>query len=224
MIFYVYEYWRPDTGVCFYVGKGRGKRAWEFRRRHHCGHIIQKLRSAGHQVDVRIIRDGMGEQEALAFEIERISYWRACGVVLSNITGGGEGVCGLKHSATTKALIRLKRKGQVIAHSEETKRKIGVSNSIALKGKKNPEHSARLKGRKLSMEHRLNISVSGLGRVVSPETRIRLRASNVGKTRSASTKEKLRLSHLGKTASAETRARMAESQRRRWAATKLQVE
>ena len=26
-IFYVYEHWRPDKNVCFYVGKGKGKRA-----------------------------------------------------------------------------------------------------------------------------------------------------------------------------------------------------
>lgn len=31
--FYVYEHWRPDTGVCFYVGKGKEKRAWDMKRR-----------------------------------------------------------------------------------------------------------------------------------------------------------------------------------------------
>jgi hypothetical protein len=27
--FYVYEHWRPDKDVCFYVGKGHGRRAYK---------------------------------------------------------------------------------------------------------------------------------------------------------------------------------------------------
>jgi hypothetical protein len=33
--YYVYEWFRPDTGECFYTGKGSGQRAWSFYSRNH---------------------------------------------------------------------------------------------------------------------------------------------------------------------------------------------
>jgi hypothetical protein len=36
--FYVYEHWRPDVDLPFYVGKGKGGRAWENDRNN-----LQKL-------------------------------------------------------------------------------------------------------------------------------------------------------------------------------------
>jgi trehalose/maltose hydrolase-like predicted phosphorylase len=218
-IFYVYEYWRPDTNTCFYVGKGHGKRAWEFRRRrHHCSNIIKKVKALGLAVDVRIIMDEMTERAALAFEIEIISHWRAMGVNLANITAGGDGTTGLIHSEETRKIIREKRQNQKIAHSDETRRKIGEANARALIGRKNPEHSARLAGRKHAPEHRAKIIASLTGHHVSEATRKKIAETNTGKKRSAETREKLRLSHTGNKASNETREKMRAAQMRRWAA------
>ena len=53
--FYVYEHWRPDTGACFYVGKGNGDRAFRVkknRNRHHAN-IVAKLEKDSLQVEVR---------------------------------------------------------------------------------------------------------------------------------------------------------------------------
>lgn len=194
--FYVYEYWRPDKNVCFYVGKGHDKRAWEFRRRHHCGHIIRKLQRSGLMVDVRIVCDGLQEAQALKLEIERIAMWRKAGVRLSNVTAGGEGVTGLKHSEATRALIREKRKLQIICHTEETRAKIGKASGAARVGRKNPEHSARLTGRKLSPEHKARIGESGRGRVPSAEQRAKASASNLGQKRSAEACENMRAARL----------------------------
>jgi hypothetical protein len=110
-IFYVYEHWRPDTGVCFYVGKGGAegiKRAHEFRKNRNRFYlnIVAKLRQSGLSVDVRIIGDRMSETMALKFEVERIAHWRGIGVDLANITMGGDGVSGLKHSDETKQRLR----------------------------------------------------------------------------------------------------------------------
>lgn len=218
-MFYVYEYWRPDTDVCFYVGKGHGKRAWEFRRRHHCGNIIKKLRHLGLVVDVRIVADGLTEKAALDLEIERIAMWRRNGVRLSNITDGGEGVRGLKHSEATRAVIREKRKHQPpVKHSEESRRKIGASNSIALKGRKNPEHSARMIGRTLSEEHRAAIGKGMTGRIPSAEHRIKTGNSNRGKVRTLDTRLALSAAHAGKTRSPEHRENNRKAQLKRWAA------
>ena len=221
-IFYVYEHWRPDKDVCFYVGKGHGNRAWTMRcRNRHHRHITATLKKLSLMVDVRIVADGFTEPEALRAEIDRIAFWRAAGAELVNITDGGDGVCGLKHSAETRAKMSEKASARKREpHSEETKRKIGEANRIALKGKKNPEHSARLKGRKLSAEHRAALSAGAIGRVVSEETRAKLRASNIGQTRSVEACEHMSASHLGKRPTLETRLKRAQSMREAWARRK----
>lgn len=76
------------------------------------------------------------------------------------------------------------------------------------------------RGRKLSEEHRANISRGLKGRVISEEHRSKISSSEKGKLVSDSTKEKLRLSHLGKTWTEESKAkakatRMAPEHRRR---------
>jgi hypothetical protein len=156
-IFYVYEYWRPDTNQCFYVGKGHKNRAWDMRRRHHCGNVIAKLKTIGLGVNVVIVSDKLSEEDSHTLEIARIAFWRAYGAPITNITNGGEGVRGLRHSAETKAKWSKIRKGRKVVHSDETKRKISEANKGLRLGIKNPAHSERLMGRKLSEEHKRKI-------------------------------------------------------------------
>jgi hypothetical protein len=220
MIFYVYEHWRPDLDVCFWVGKGHGNRAYDLRRNFHYNNVVKKLSRLGMCVEVRLVQSGLAEDAAFALERERIAFWRSAGVQLANYTDGGEGVSGLRHSEATKQLIREKRAAQKIAHSAETKKKIGTANSVALKGRKSPEHSIRLKGRKLSPEHRAAIGRGLKGHVYSPETLAKLKITSSGRKATEITRERLRISHQGKRPTPETRAKMTASQTRRWARIK----
>ena len=90
--FYVYEHWRPDRDECFYVGKGKGKRAQVMRARnpHHTA-IQIKLNSLGMQVDVRIVREELSHEAACQLEIDRIAHWRILNIGLANYSSGGEG-------------------------------------------------------------------------------------------------------------------------------------
>jgi hypothetical protein len=216
-IFYVYEHWRPDKDVCFWVGKGHGNRSRDFRRNFHYNNIVKKLTRLGMCVEVRMVQSGLSEGAAFALEKERIAFWRGAGILLSNYTDGGEGVSGLKHSKQTRRKIREKRKAQKIAHSAETRRKIGAANAVALKGRKNPAHAAKLRGRKHRPEHTAKIVAKLIGRPVSEETRAKIRASNLGQKRSEVTKQRLRDSHLGKKLSLKTRKKMVAAQLARWA-------
>lgn len=93
MQFYVYTHARPGGGV-FYVGKGSGRRAWDFspsRRRGHHSNIIAKHGRS--QIEVQVYPCA-SEDHALRLEVEMIAQFRAAGAVLVNLTDGGEGTAG----------------------------------------------------------------------------------------------------------------------------------
>jgi hypothetical protein len=132
-IFYVYEHWRPDRGECFYVGKGYGQRAHDLTRGRNRWHkfITQKLSELGLVVEVRIIADSLTERQAFDMEVARIAFWKNDGADLCNITLGGDGPSGRKHTEEWKKAVSEKLKGREIP--ADTRAKI----SAALKGNKN---------------------------------------------------------------------------------------
>jgi hypothetical protein len=101
--FYVYEHWRLDRDECFYVGKGKGGRAYSMknRNRHHQA-IVAKLGRIGSAFEVKIVASGLLEETAFMLERERIAFWRASGVDLTNMTNGGDGVRGLSQEVKDK--------------------------------------------------------------------------------------------------------------------------
>lgn len=94
--FCVYEHWRPDTGLCFYVGKGFSSRAYRLNRPSNLHHqrIVSKLLRQGQSVEIRLVEEKISESCALQLEKQRIVYWRSLGVCLVNLTDGGEGCSG----------------------------------------------------------------------------------------------------------------------------------
>ena len=123
--FLVYEHWRPDKGVCFYVGKGKPKRSKQFQRNQHYDRVVAKLRRAGLEVEVRIIASGRTEQQAFDIEIERIKFWRDGGVEITNKTAGGDGSSGYRFTPEQKEKIRTKATGRIF--SAEARRKMSES-------------------------------------------------------------------------------------------------
>lgn len=192
--FYVYEHWRPDTGMPFWVGKGSGARSKNISRRNaHHRNIVAKLKRLGLSVEVEIVRRGLSEIDAHTIEIGLIAFWRTSGIKLANITLGGEGVSGLKHSQETREKMRIMRQKQ----SREA-------------------HRAVMKGRKHSEEHRNKIVAKLTGRPVSVETREKISRSNLGQRRPESARANMRAAQLGKKQSAETIEKRRQSLRRYW--------
>lgn len=92
--FYVYEHWRPDKGLPFYVGKGSGNRTRtvkEGRNRWHT-FICKYLIDNGLFPEVRIVFNSLDEETAFSLKKSTISYWRSRGIELTNNTDGGEGM------------------------------------------------------------------------------------------------------------------------------------
>ena len=152
--FYVYEHWRPDTGVCFYVGKGKGKRAWTIKgrqNRHHAS-IISKLTANGLCVDVRIVASDLSEDQAFTKERELIAFYGRDS--LANMSDGGEGLSNPSKEVRTKmseaAKGNTRRSG--VRLSDEAKAKIGAA-SIGNKNMLDKKHSSETKKRLSEIGH-----------------------------------------------------------------------
>ena len=133
--FYVYEHWRPDIDVCFYVGKGHGVRSSDMRRsrnRHHIG-IQKKLSALGMCVEIRMVADDLSEDEALKIECERIAFWVNAGIKLANQTAGGDGL--RNPSFETRKLIAeaasRTHTGRVHSEQEKANRRAAVIAALA---------------------------------------------------------------------------------------------
>lgn len=158
-MYYVYAHIKKD-GDIFYIGKGKGKRAWvKSGRSKYWNNIINK-----YQYDVIILKDNLSESEALMLEKQYISQVKT----LCNLTEGGEGISGFKFSHDSlkkKSISALGNKNKL------GKTSIG-SGKHFIKGMTSPflgkSHSndSRIKmkiaklGNKHSLEHKQNIAKS----------------------------------------------------------------
>ena len=166
--FYVYEHWRPDTGRCFYVGKGKDGRAFRTKKNRNKFYlrIAKKLETLGLDVEIKIIASNLSEHHAHAFEVQRIAYWRGHGAPLANLTDGGEGVSGLKHSKETKLKL-----------SEKSKR---VMKHVMADPEIRAKISKAVTERMANPQNRLNLSKKMIEVMADANLRQRLSAGMVG--------------------------------------------
>lgn len=208
--FYVYEHWRSDEDRCFYVGKGRGKRAWQMSKRNeYHRRSVSKLRSDGCEVSVVLLACGLTEADAFALEVERIAYWRAVNCDLTNLTAGGEGLSGFVMPDKVKLKISAKHKGKILSEEHRAKLSAGQKARFARPdeyakvcqrnaGRKQSaetiaKRAAKLRGRKMPQAFCDAIGSRMRGKVVSKETRAKLRAAQLGRRYSEETKRRAQL-------------------------------
>lgn len=175
--YYVYEHRKADTGEVFYIGKGKKYRAYEkgAKRNPYWNNIVNK-----HGRTVNFIAEGIDEELALLIEVEAIDTAKKRGVVLCNITDGGEGSWGFKHTEAHKQHMSDIQKGkqkteehkqnmrkpkseqgrQAIAEAQKKLRAGGFKPSEEAKRKT----SEALKGRLITAEHATKIGDALRGR------------------------------------------------------------
>jgi hypothetical protein len=142
-LFGAYIHAKPD-GTPFYVGKGREERAKRLDASHHNKHHSRIVHKYGKEnISIGFIPCS-SEQNAFDLEIGIIKCLRRSGVVLANITSGGEGVSGPKSKEHIEKLAASLR-GRVGTfkgrnHSEETRAKISRIN----KGRVSPRKGVKL--------------------------------------------------------------------------------
>jgi len=129
MTYYVYLHARPRTedvfGV-FYVGKGKGKRAYDFKERNPFHSSVIKKHGESNILVSKI----PCSSEGIAFDLEKgiIKCLRRMGVSLSNMTDGGEGMSGYKYSEESRKKMSEAWVGRIV--SEETKAKLSNVHSL----------------------------------------------------------------------------------------------
>jgi hypothetical protein len=150
---YLYRHIRKDLNVPFYIGIGKNiERAYsKINRNNHWNSIINKT-----DYEVEILFDEIEYDYAKIKEIEFISLYKRKldGGTLCNITLGGDGVLGIKHTEEAKIKMSIPNKGKTISqehkniisnfhkgkkHTEETKEK--MSNSAL--GEKNHAYGTK---------------------------------------------------------------------------------
>ena len=201
--FYVYEHWRPDLDVCFYVGKGQHRRAFYFHRKrntHYMG-IVKKLTALGLIIEVRIVRDGMSEKAAYALEKKQIASWLEAGVKLANQSPGGRGgMSGIVRSPETRAkqsaTIRsrttpLPRPEALITYTKSPEGKAFL-RTVHLGRTRPPETGQRISAAQKSLwsdpeyrEKQIAVMIAGRPDEVTEETIAKMRAAKTTEARAA---------------------------------------
>ena len=195
--YYTYAYLRED-GTPYYIGKGRGKRA--FRREGRAVKTPPRDR-------ILLLKTGLTEEEAFRHEIYMIALYgrkdKGTGI-LYNFTDGGEGTSGWVPSEETRRNIGVSNRGNTSCVgrklSDETKEKIRQGNRGKVLSKETREKMSEVrkgrKGKPLSEEHKQKLLQINLGKKQSPETRQKRskalmgNKNSEGKERSASTRQK----------------------------------
>jgi hypothetical protein len=127
----LYRHIRLDKNQVFYIGIGESEsRAHNKINRTR---IWKNIAAKGYEIE--ILFEDLTWEQAKEKEKEFIALYgrRDLGLgTLVNLTDGGEGTVGFRHTEETKEKCRLAAKNQI--HTEESKRK----KSLASKGEKNP--------------------------------------------------------------------------------------
>lgn len=178
-MFYVYQYIRDD-GTPYYVGKGKGNRAWARNKN-------ERIRRPPTDNRIVIIKDNLTENEAHSLEVELISKYgrKDLGTgILRNLTNGGEGGSGRKNSPEHVAAIVRANIGNTYnlgkKRSKEVVEKIAKANT----------------GKTRSEETKRKLSESHLGKKDSEETKLK-KSNSAKKPKSAEHAENIRKSKLG---------------------------
>lgn len=158
--FYTYAFLREDR-TPYYVGKGCGRRAY---------------RTNLPNDRVLILKRNLTEDEAWKHETYMIFVFGRKDIgtgILRNLSDGGSGgSSGCVRSKETRRKMALAKKGD---NNPMKRPSVKAKVSKALTGKKNPEHSKRMTGRKATEETRKKMSETHKGRAISESQLKKLR-------------------------------------------------
>ena len=165
----VYSHTRIDTNEVFYIGKGklsRVNRKGRCDRSKYWHRVVNKAGGFCSTVEAK----NLTERESLNYEILLIKKLKEAGFKLCNITDGGDGVSGLKHTEESKRLMSIAHKGRA-----------SPTKGVKFSPERIEKMRCYLKGTKQSDEHKLKTALGRAGIKCSEATKEKLRIINTGK-------------------------------------------
>jgi hypothetical protein len=189
---YVYTLVDPRSSLPFYVGKGSGERCnahiveakYYVKRKSLKLNKIRKLMRLGMEPIVVKVEENVSDKQALDLECLLIAEMRDLGFALTNMTDGGDGAQGYKHTEDHKQKMSELQKGRVF--SEETKQRMRKPKSE--QGRKNIAEARLSTDYRPSEETKKKISeaIKGrpspmTGRIQTDEAKAKMSAWRKGK-------------------------------------------
>lgn len=208
--FSVYFLREPDFGPVRYVGitafdiKKRFSQHLRESRPYHKSYWVQKLKREGQLPECEVIVQDATFEEAAAIEIAVIAGAKLRGDDLTNMLPGGElGRLGVSNSSGAVAKMLKSREGY--KHTEETRRKISVSNlgkRRSLASREKMKEAWKLREPEAGLIEKMKMARGArkgppmLGKSHSLETRAKISAAKMGqgmgRKHSEATREKMR--------------------------------
>lgn len=179
--FYVYVIFRPN-GIPCYVGKGEGWRWSRHATRARNPILFAIYQKAGGDLPIVRVRDGITEAEAFETEIALIAaIGRKPNGPLVNLTDGGDGAKGLRHTPEFRAQVSARFKGkklspEAIANAVEGRRRLDAMATPEEYRRLHPGNTgprSKEVRRKISLTHKAKGSTppSRKGTTTPPEVR-----------------------------------------------------
>lgn len=200
-----------------------------FASRHRRTHLACWIRSL-EMWPIACVLETAPESLLGATEQRWIREMKQYGARLTNLTAGGEGTIGWRHSTEARDKMRqtaLTRSPDVRQRMREAQlgKKASIETrqkmSAARLGKKRPPGyglviAAAMRGKKKSAEHRRNLSIAHRGQVVTPEHREKISQATRGRPKPLAWRQQMSARMMGHSVSEAARQKMSASQRLRF--------
>lgn len=160
--YYVYMYLRDsdsniaNAGTPYYIGKGRGKRFIDKRRR---------IKIPSDRKNIVFHTTNLSEEDAFKLEIQLISFYGRIDIgtgILRNMSSGGEGASGRVFSEDHKKKLSESKKGE-----KHPKGMLGKTHSLETRKKMSEKQSKEnnpMFGKTLTEDHKKKLSDSKKGK------------------------------------------------------------
>lgn len=194
-MYYVYEHLRNDTNEVFYVGKGKDYRANSKKNRNaYWKNVVNKAGG----FTVRFVAENIDDEELAYFcEEERIDQLKRLGIVLTNLTIGGEGASGGEnhhmwgkpHPQRGVKRPHVGKSGKdnpMYGKPSPMRGKKNIGASLAHKGRKRPEGGGKPPKAVIAIDNNGNIinfkSLSDAGKFIGSDRHTIKRWCDMNKT------------------------------------------